>query len=147
MEEFGGLKRSYYMDPQPSNYFEWHLFEYEISNCDACALYRLELKLTDHKKSCRAKPHVDLLVDLQQQMGKLSAEHCSDKKRHGKGRAKANLDNTECRPSDIGNQKEIVEGVHNELMSATNGCPIYGPHLPYPYSIYSFNNYDGSDLK
>lgn len=147
MEEFGGLKRSYYMDPQPSAHFEWHLFEYEITNCDACALYRLELKLTDHKKSCRAKPNVDLLVDLQQQMGKLSAEHFSDKKRHGKGRAKANHDNTVCMPSDIGYQKEIVEGAQNELISAINGSPIYGPHLPFGYSIESLNNYYGSDLK
>ncbi|KAL0906519.1 hypothetical protein M5K25_025017 [Dendrobium thyrsiflorum] len=139
MEEFGGLKRSYYMDPQPSNHFEWHLFEYEISNCDACALYRLEFKLADHKKSCRAKPNVDLL-DLQQQMGKLSAEHFSDKKRHGKGRAKANHDNSECTPFDIANQKEIGEGAQND-------GPIYGPHLPYAYSIDSLNNYYGSDLK
>ncbi|KAI0492583.1 hypothetical protein KFK09_026857 [Dendrobium nobile] len=133
MEEFGGLKRSYYMDPQPSNHFEWHLFEYEISNCDACALYRLEFKLADHKKSCRAKPNVDLL-DLQQQMGKLSAEHFSDKKRHAKGRAKANLDSSEC------TQKEIGEGAQND-------SPVYGPHLPYAYSIDSLNNYYGSDLK
>ncbi|XP_021907726.1 transcription factor VOZ1 [Carica papaya] len=43
MNEFGGLKRSYYMDPQPLNHFEWHLYEYEINKCDACALYRLDL--------------------------------------------------------------------------------------------------------
>ncbi|CAI0557802.1 unnamed protein product [Linum tenue] len=43
MNEFGGLKRSYYMDPQPLNNFEWHLYEYEINNRDVCALYRLEL--------------------------------------------------------------------------------------------------------
>ncbi|XP_020574331.1 transcription factor VOZ1 [Phalaenopsis equestris] len=135
MEEFGGLKRSYYMDPQPSNHFEWHLFEYEISNSDVCALYRLEFKLTDHKKSSRAKPNVDLLVDLQQQMGKLSAKNCSDKKRHGKGRAKANHDNTEC--------------AQNELIPTINGSPIYGPHLPYAYSMEGFNhdNYYGSNLK
>jgi len=34
MKDFGGLKRSYYMDPQPSNSYEWHLYEYEINNCD-----------------------------------------------------------------------------------------------------------------
>ncbi|KAK9150390.1 hypothetical protein Syun_008699 [Stephania yunnanensis] len=50
MKEYGGLKRSYYMDPQPLTRFEWHLYEYEINNCDACALYRLELKLVDGKK-------------------------------------------------------------------------------------------------
>jgi hypothetical protein len=31
MDELGGLKRSYYKDPQPLNHFEWHLYEYEIS--------------------------------------------------------------------------------------------------------------------
>ncbi|CAA6671542.1 unnamed protein product [Spirodela intermedia] len=55
MKEFGGLKRSYYMDPQPLTNFEWHLYEYEISHCDACALYRLELKFTDSKKSAKEK--------------------------------------------------------------------------------------------
>ncbi|RRT81265.1 hypothetical protein B296_00004860 [Ensete ventricosum] len=55
MKEFGGLKRSYYMDPQPLSHYEWHLYEYEINDCDACALYRLELKLVDPKKSAKAK--------------------------------------------------------------------------------------------
>lgn len=71
MKEFGGLKRSYYMDPQPLNCFEWHLFEYEINNCDACALYRLEFKLVDGKKNLKGKITNDSLVDLQKQMGRL----------------------------------------------------------------------------
>jgi hypothetical protein len=55
MKEYGGRKRSYYMDPQPLKGLEWHLYEYEISNYDACALYRLELKLVDEKKSPKGK--------------------------------------------------------------------------------------------
>lgn len=74
MKEFDGLKRSYYMDPQPLNGFEWHLYEYEITNCDACALYRLEFKIVDGKKSPKGKVTNDPLADLQKQMGRSSAE-------------------------------------------------------------------------
>ncbi|KAG4982285.1 hypothetical protein JHK87_027034 [Glycine soja] len=76
MNEFGGLKRSYYMDPQPLNLFEWHLYEYEISKCDARALYRLELKLVDGKKSSKAKIVVtsDSVAGLQKHIGSLSAK-------------------------------------------------------------------------
>ncbi|KAL8130120.1 hypothetical protein V2J09_019275 [Rumex salicifolius] len=82
MNEFGGLKRSYYMDPQPLNNYEWHLYEYEISNCDACALYRLELKVVvDGKKASRRKTSNDSVSDLQKQMGRLSAEYPLEIKR------------------------------------------------------------------
>ncbi|KAI4371745.1 hypothetical protein MLD38_010061 [Melastoma candidum] len=81
MNEFGGLKRSYYMDPQPLNHFEWHLYEYEINKCDACALYRLELKLVDGKKNSKIRVTNDPLADLQKQMGRLTAEFPPDNKR------------------------------------------------------------------
>ena len=55
MKEIGGIKRSYYMDPHPSNQFEWHLYEYEMNNYDACALYRLDLKQVDSKKNTKEK--------------------------------------------------------------------------------------------
>lgn len=90
MNEFGGLKRSYYMDPQPLNHFEWHLYEYEINKYDACALYRLELKLVDGKKNSKGKITNDSVADLQKQMGRLSAEFPSDNKRSVKGRTKVN---------------------------------------------------------
>ncbi|KAM7263868.1 hypothetical protein ACFE04_001551 [Oxalis oulophora] len=89
MNEFGGLKRSYYMDPQPLNHFEWHLYEYEISKCDACALYRLELKLADGKKTSKGKSGNDSVADLQKQMGRLTAEFPTENKRSVKGRTKA----------------------------------------------------------
>ncbi|XP_057450680.1 transcription factor VOZ1-like isoform X2 [Lotus japonicus] len=73
MKEHGGQKRSYYMDPQPLSYLEWHLFEYEINNHDGCALYRLELKLVDKKKSPKGKVTRESLTDLQNKMGKLTA--------------------------------------------------------------------------
>ncbi|KAE8670165.1 Transcription factor VOZ1 [Hibiscus syriacus] len=90
MNEFGGLKRSYYMDPQPLQHFEWHLYEYEINKCDACALYRLELKLVDGKKNAKGKSANDTVADLQKQMGRLTAEFPTDNKRNVKGRAKIN---------------------------------------------------------
>ncbi|CAN8290989.1 unnamed protein product [Cochlearia groenlandica] len=95
MSEFRGLKRSYYMDPQPLHHFEWHLYEYEINKCDACALYRLELKLVDGKKNSKGKVvSTDSVADLQKQMGRLTAEFPSDNnnnnKRCIKGRPKVN---------------------------------------------------------
>lgn len=91
MNEFGGLKRSYYMDPQPLNHIEWHLYEYEITKCDACALYRLELKLVDGKKNSKGKIAAnDSVADLQKQMGRLSAQFPGpvDNKRSVKGRSR-----------------------------------------------------------
>ncbi|XP_013656926.1 transcription factor VOZ1 isoform X2 [Brassica napus] len=94
MSEFGGLKRSYYMDPQPLHHFEWHLYEYEINNCDACALYRLELKLVvDGKKNSKGKVSTDSVADLQKQMRRLTAEfpqENNNNKRCIKGRNKVN---------------------------------------------------------
>ncbi|KAL8192104.1 hypothetical protein R6Q57_028053 [Mikania cordata] len=56
INESGWLKRSYYMDPQPMRFLEWHLYEYEINIYNACALYRLELKLVDQvKKNTKGK--------------------------------------------------------------------------------------------
>ncbi|XP_010538193.1 PREDICTED: transcription factor VOZ1-like isoform X2 [Tarenaya hassleriana] len=76
MNEFGGLKRSYYMDPQPLRHFEWHLYEYEINKCEACALYRLELKLAAvGKKNSKGKNSNDSVADLQTQMGRLTADN------------------------------------------------------------------------
>ncbi|KAJ0258369.1 Transcription factor VOZ2 [Hirschfeldia incana] len=93
MKEQEGQKRSYYMDPQPPGPFEWHLFEYQINESDACALYRLELKLTNGKKSPKGKAAKDPLADLEkkmEKMGKLTPEAASDKpSAPTKGRAKA----------------------------------------------------------
>lgn len=146
MKEFGGLKRSYYMDPQPLNNYEWHLYEYEINNCDVCALYRLELKLVDAKKSAKAKVANDSLVDLQQQMGRLNAENGV---RHSKARAKANQkDVTEnfYSAADLVNQK--VNDLHffdsSDQMGHINGNPVYGPSLPYGFSVENLNNYYGT---
>ncbi|CAH9112156.1 unnamed protein product [Cuscuta europaea] len=75
MNEFGGLKRSYYMDPQPMKNLEWHLYEYEINKCAACALYRLELKLVvDGKRIPKGKVSTESVVDLQKKMVRLTAE-------------------------------------------------------------------------
>ncbi|KAL8108141.1 transcription factor VOZ1-like [Apium graveolens] len=70
--EFGGLRRSYYMDPQPKENLEWHLYEYEISKCDTFALYRLALERVDGKKISK-KVGKDSVAHLQKQMKKLSA--------------------------------------------------------------------------
>ncbi|XP_044467096.1 transcription factor VOZ1-like isoform X2 [Mangifera indica] len=78
MKEFNGQKRSYYMDPQPSGSLEWHLYEYELNSCDAYALYRLELKLVNEKKSPKGKVIKDSLADLQKKMGQLTAEVPAD---------------------------------------------------------------------
>ncbi|KAI5331676.1 hypothetical protein L3X38_021802 [Prunus dulcis] len=130
MNEFGGLKRSYYMDPQPLNHFEWHLYEYEINKCDACALYRLELKLVDGKKNSKGKLTNESVADLQKQMGRLSAEFPSDNKRCVKGRAKAN-------------EKVGVGNVYYtpNRGGTTNGTFDYGIGAPYDYLVENVNGY------
>lgn len=130
MNEFGGLKRSYYMDPQPLNHFEWHLYEYEISKCDACALYRLELKLVDGKKNSKGKITNDSVADLQKQMGRLSAEFPSDNKRSMKGRAKVN------EKVGVGNVYSIPNRV-----PPTTGTFEYGINTPYDYLVENINEY------
>ncbi|XP_013636082.1 PREDICTED: transcription factor VOZ2-like [Brassica oleracea var. oleracea] len=93
MKEQEGQKRSYYMDPQPPGLFEWHLFEYQINESDVCALYRLELKVTNGKKSPKGRVAKDPLADLQkkmEKMGQLTPEVASDKPSPPtKGRTKA----------------------------------------------------------
>lgn len=149
MKEFGGLKRSYYMDPQPLSHYEWHLYEYEINNCDACALYRLELKLVDPKKSAKGKVMTDSLVDLQQQMGRLNAENPVDNKQHIKGRVKVKQKDAAenaYSASDLVNQRE-----HSQKLCPTldQKAPLdenlgYGPSIPYAYSVDNLNNYYGT---
>ncbi|KAJ7947042.1 transcription factor VOZ1-like [Quillaja saponaria] len=130
MNEFGGLKRSYYMDPQPLNHFEWHLYEYEISKCDICALYRLELKLVDGKKSSKTKVPSDSVADLRKQMGRLSAEFATDNKRAAKGRVKVNA------KVGIGN----VYSAPNQV-TATNGAYDDGLAASYDYLVDNMNGY------
>ncbi|XP_074284864.1 transcription factor VOZ1-like [Silene latifolia] len=102
LTEYGGRKRSYYADPQPQKNFDWHLYEYEVDNCDAYALYRLELKATtekkspkvkvaEEKKSPKMKASNDPLLDLQNQMGRLTAVVSTEDKPFGKGKSKDNV--------------------------------------------------------
>ncbi|TYH71274.1 hypothetical protein ES332_D05G175200v1 [Gossypium tomentosum] len=130
MNEFGGLKRSYYMDPQPLNHFEWHLYEYEINKCDACALYRLELKLIDGKKSAKGKSANDTVADLQKQMGRLTAEFPTDNKRYVKGRAKINAKVT------VGNTYSTQNAV-----APTSEKFDYGHGLQYDYLFDDLSGY------
>lgn len=89
MKEFGGLKRSYYMDPQPSSSHEWHLYEYEANNYTTYALYRLEFKLVDRKKSPKGKVSKHSLADLQKKMGRLTAEAPGDDGNSSGGRSES----------------------------------------------------------
>ncbi|CAN4087175.1 unnamed protein product [Withania somnifera] len=129
MSEFGGLKRSYYMDPQPMKNLEWHLYEYEINKYDACALYRLELKLVDGKKIPKGKITNVSVADLQKQMGRLTAEFPLDNKRTVKGRAKANVKN-------VGN-------IHAAPIPIVPTCEEfdYGNSDPYDYLVEDVDGY------
>ncbi|KAA0052653.1 transcription factor VOZ1 [Cucumis melo var. makuwa] len=129
MNEFGGLKRSYYMDPQPLNHFEWHLYEYEINKYDACALYRLELKLVDGKKGSKAKVSNDSVADLQRQMGRLTAEF-PDNKRFVKGRTRINT------KVGLGN----VYPSANRVMPPS-GTYDYMLHAQYDYLVENLSEY------
>ncbi|XP_031273932.1 transcription factor VOZ1-like [Pistacia vera] len=127
MKEFGGQKRSYYMDPQPSGSLEWHLYEYELNSCDAYALYRLELKLVDEKKSPKVKVTKDSLADLQKKMGQLTAEVPADTRSSVKGNRKTNknvdknVDSAKFNssPGDITSTTEVLHqgssGIHKLL--------------------------------
>lgn len=121
------------MDPQPMENLEWHLFEYEISKCDACALYRLELKLVDGKKSPKGKEGKvgnDSLADLQKQMGRLTA--APRDKRSVKGRAKSNL-------------KDAAPNVNSapNLTASTGVGFDYGPGANYDYLVDNLTGYGG----
>lgn len=139
------------MDPQPLNHFEWHLYEYEINNCDACALYRLELKLVDPKKSGKGKVNGVSVVDLQQQMGKLNSDGSVDG-----GKRSVKFSRTK-----ITQQKDVIvsstiPGSYMGDNNAVNPCSgsdqippeneslVYGPNLPYGYTIDSLNQYFGT---
>ncbi|XP_062206890.1 transcription factor VOZ1-like [Phragmites australis] len=141
MKDFGGLKRSYYMDPQPSNSYEWHLYEYEINDCDAFALYRLEFKSSDAKKSAKSKLASNPLNEIQQQMVRLSADSPMETKQTARSRTKANpkdvntniysVPNTTVQ-ANVPNAYQAVSQVDH--MTFLNGNVVYGPHLPYGYS-------------
>ncbi|ERN14021.1 transcription factor VOZ1 [Amborella trichopoda] len=131
MKDFGGLKRSYYMDPQPLTQFEWHLYEYEINNCDTYALYRLELKQVDGKKNAKGKNMGDSLVDLQQQMGRLTSEYPADSKRNVKGRAK------------LVQKVKAKNGYSTPNQTNPNDNFDYGTGPQYGYFVDDLNDYYG----
>ncbi|KAK9085434.1 hypothetical protein Sjap_025845 [Stephania japonica] len=74
MKEYGGVKRSYYMDPQPLNNYEWHLYVYELDDCVGCALHRLQFKKANEKKSPKGKGSAVSPADKQKHMDKLTVE-------------------------------------------------------------------------
>ncbi|KAK9714643.1 hypothetical protein RND81_06G108900 [Saponaria officinalis] len=130
MNEFNGLKRSYYMDPQPLNIYEWHLYEYEINKCDACALYRLELKLVDGKKTPRGKTAHVSVSELQKKMGRLTAEFPLDNKRPPKaGVTKINV------KEDVGNRSASNRSVGRDE-TFDLGMPA-----PYGYLVDNLSEY------
>jgi len=155
MKDFGGLKRSYYMDPQPSNSYEWHLYEYEINECDAFALYRLEFKSSDAKKIAKSKLACNPLNEIQQQMVRLSADSPVDTKRTARSRTKANPIDASTNIYSVPNttvQANVPNayqpGSQVDQMTYLNGSVVYGPHLPYGYSTersdFYWNSNDGT---
>lgn len=122
MNEVGGLKRSYYMDPQPMQNLEWHLYEYEINHYATCALYRLELKLVDGKKSPKGKANNPSVADLQKQMGRLNAESSPEtKQRPAKGRAKGSAG------------KDIPSAPPSQSATNSQGLYVTGNNLGGPF--------------
>jgi hypothetical protein len=155
MKDFGGLKRSYYMDPQPSNSYEWHLYEYEINDCDAFALYRLEFKSSDAKKIAKSKLGCNPLNEIQQQMDRLSADSPVDTKRTARSRTEPNPIDVNTNIYSVPNttvQTDVPNayqpGSQVDQMTYLNGSVVYGPHLPYGYSTersdFYWNSNDGT---
>jgi hypothetical protein len=164
MKDFGGLKRSYYMDPQPSSNYEWHLFEYEINDSDALALYRLEFKSSDAKKSVKSKLASSSLNDIQRQMVRLTADSPVENKRTARSKPKASQKDNKANvypalnvPSQtsapnvyqavprVGQvtfvNENVVYGPH--LPHSEN--IVYGPHLPHVYSTEGSTSWNPSD--
>lgn len=129
MKDLGGLKRSYYMDPQPSAQFEWHLYEYEMNNCDACALYRLELKQVDSKKNTKAKVMGDSDFDLQHKI-RLTAGFSVDTKGGTKGRTKLTQKNG----------SKYSYSTANPVAPVSNHF-LYGQAVQYGYYAEEANGY------
>uniref|UniRef100_A0A804N474 Transcription factor VOZ1 n=1 Tax=Zea mays TaxID=4577 RepID=A0A804N474_MAIZE len=155
MKDFGGLKRSYYMDPQPSNSYEWHLYEYEINECDAFALYRLEFKSSDAKKTVKSKLVCNPMNEIQQQMVRLSANSPVDNKRTARGRPHANPTDVDTNIYSVPNTtaqanvpNAFQPGSEVDQMTYLNGSVVYGPHLSYGYSTersyFYWNSADGT---
>ena len=137
MKDLGGLKRSYYMDPQPEGLNEWHMYEYELTSCTDCALYRLELKVVDaSKKSGKSKAlQTDTSVaSLQHQIGRLSAD-LSQFEGHN---IASNLGDS--RDSNRGRAKSSHRRVINKnagpgpLVSAALADQSFKEHIPFNYT-------------
>eukprot|EP00249_Psilotum_nudum_P021746 c28228_g1_i2 orf=951-2195(+) len=142
MRDVGGLKRSYYMDPQPDPQFEWHLYEYELGDFDAWALYRLELKLADaNKKNSKTKGQNDQVAALQHQIGRLSADLTThdgkewsmkliESKGTNKGRNKSTQRVSNLSPNSAPEHVTFVSENH-----------LYDNNASFGYAIEDVNNY------
>jgi hypothetical protein len=143
------------MDPQPSNSYEWHLYEYEINECDAFALYRLELKSSHAKKIAKSKLACNPMNEIQQQMVRLSADSPVDTKRTARSRTKANPIDANTNIYSVPNSavqanvpNAYQPGSQVDQMTYLDGSVVYGPHLPYGYSTersdFYWNSNDGT---
>ncbi|XBI19248.1 hypothetical protein VPH35_060822 [Triticum aestivum] len=151
MKDFGGLKRSYYMDPQPSSSYEWHLYEYEINDRDAFALYRLEFKSSEAKKSAKSKFTCSPLIEIQQQMVRLSADGHVENKRTARVRTQdvsTNIYPVQNNTAQASAPDAYQAASQVDQMTFLNGSVVYGPHLPYGYSTeggdFYWNSNDGA---
>ncbi|KAM3351416.1 hypothetical protein ACQJBY_023411 [Aegilops geniculata] len=151
MKDFGGLKRSYYMDPQPSSSYEWHLYEYEINDRDAFALYRLEFKSSEAKKSAKSKFTCSPLIEIQQQMVRLSADGPVENKRTARARTQdvsTNIYPVQNNSAEANAPDAYQAASQVDQMTFLNGSVVYGPHLPYGYSTeggdFYWNSNDGA---
>jgi len=142
MKDFAGLKRSYYMDPQPSSSHEWHLFEYEINASDALALYRLEYKSSDSKKGAKSKLASSSLTEIQQQMVRLTADSPVENKRTARSKPKANHKDTNAKafahvntPSQVNSSNAYQAAPQVNQMTFLNENVVYGPHLPHSENV------------
>lgn len=135
MKEFGGLKRSYYMDPQPLTHFEWHLYEYEINDCDAFALYRLEFKVADAKKSAKQQ-----LVRQNTENG-ANSNSPPENKRNSRG-SRGKTSNNTTKDLNENNQSINENNIYvasniasqmDQMVFLNENATVYGPNLPYGY--------------
>ncbi|KAJ4780822.1 Vascular plant one zinc finger protein [Rhynchospora pubera] len=143
MKEFGGLKRSYYMDPQPLTHFEWHLYEYEINDCDTFALYRLEFKVADAKKTAKQQ-----LVRQNSENGANSNSPPENKRNSRGSRGKASNSTKDINENNqsINENMYVASSIASQIdqMAFFNeNARVYGP-MPYGYNMEKLDEYYGT---
>ena len=114
----------------------------DINASDALALYRLEYKSSSSKRSVRSKLSSSPLNEIQQQMGRLTADSPVENKRTARSKPKANQKDTNANihphvnaPNQVNAPNAYQATPQVNQMTLMNGSVVYGPHLPHSKDV------------